>query len=87
MIVIRVQNLNLSAVIERFQAGSTPSMENKSTLNFINTFWEIVLHNVQEHCKANLPKMFVFTASPVHEILSFAGMTKIEAIERQWRIQ
>lgn len=35
----------------------------------------------------HLPKVFIFAASPVHEILTLAGMAKIKAIEAQRRIQ
>lgn len=35
----------------------------------------------------HLPKVFILAASPVHEILTLAGMAKIEAIEAQRRIQ
>lgn len=28
-----------------------------------------------------IPKVFVFTAAPIHEVLAFAGMTEVETIE------
>lgn len=41
-----------------------------------------MIHNIQEY-ENNLRKVFVFSASPIHEILTFAGMTKTEAIETE----
>lgn len=34
-----------------------------------------------------LPKMFIFTTTPVHEVFAFASMTETVAIEVERRIQ
>lgn len=69
--------MDFRIVIECFQAGRAPN----GRKYFIRL--EKYSSNFKNHLKkiGTLPKMFIFTASPIHEILALARVTETVSIE------